>query len=153
MNAQEFQAAAIAAFKKQFPNGYAKASKLALGSGVCLSFGLIGKLDDQISKIRENDPMRLMFFIHDDFIFDSEEQITGKLVLENERSSFSTLPDSPYYAMGCKKVTFRKATNTPEKLIKSLEKHFTKMKEAIIAERDINNIYNQQGIPVIYLDL
>lgn len=153
MNAKEFQAAAIAAFKKQFPNGYAKVTKLALGGGACLSFGLIGKLDDQISKIRENDPMHLMFFIHDNFTPDSEEQIAGKLVLENERSSFDTLPDSPYYAMGCKKVTFRKATNTPEKLIKSLEKHFAKMKEAIIAERDINNIYNQQGIPAIYLDL
>lgn len=153
MNAQQFTAKVLENFKKHFPNGYANASKFSLGGGVYFSFGLIGNIEDVENKIRQNDNLSLSLEIHENFKFDTTEEIEGKIVIESNRSFFSVKPVNNYFAMSSVKIPFRKINNTPEKALISIEKHFIKAKELIKAEIEIENLYGQHSIDKKYLDL
>lgn len=153
MNALEFKESAIATFKKYFPNGYVSCTKYQLGGGIGMSFGLISNLDDTTNKIRENDNLRISMGIHENFSFDSTEEIQGKIVLEFNSSSLSGLPENQYFAMSNIKIPSRKINNTPEKVLQALDKYFVKARDIVRAERDANNIYAQERIPAKYLEI
>lgn len=151
MNSKQFQESVISTFKKYFPNGYAHVSQYALGGGVHFSFGLISNLDDVSNKIRENDPLRIGFGIHEVVKFNSEEEINQKIVIEFGSSHLSTLPVVKYFAMHSLKIPTRKINNTPEKALLALDKYFQRAKETVQQQAQNNNIYDQQAISAKYL--
>lgn len=153
MNAIDFQNAVLNTFKKHFPNGYANASKYPLGGGVHFSFGLIGKKDDLPNGYRENDHLRLSFGIHENFTFNSNDNIEHKLVIEVQSNTISVKPTSKYYAMSSVKLPVRKITDTPEGIIKKLDKAFAKCADTIRKEIANNNLYNQEEIDPMYLKI
>ncbi|EKP0311749.1 hypothetical protein JE959_001775 [Aeromonas veronii] len=151
MNAIDFNKAITASFAKYFPNGFIYPSKLPLGGGTHFRAGIIGKQEDQANSIRDNDPLTVRFAIHE-MPFNGEADLgNDKLVIEFNGSSLSTLPDSPYLAMGREKIPCRKINNTPEKALAALDKYFAKVHEVVKAQAETNNIYNQQNIKAEYL--
>jgi hypothetical protein len=151
MNAIDFNKAVSASFAKYFPNGFIYPSKLPLGGGTHFRAGIIGKIEDQANKIRDNDPLTVRFMLHD-MPFNGEADLgSGKLEIEFNGSSLSTRPDSPYMAMGREKIPCRKINNTPEKALAALDKYFAKIHEVVKAQAAANNLYNQESIKEEYL--
>lgn len=151
MTPLQFNQAVLNAFTKHFPNGYAKASKATLGSGAFYSFGLIGKKAECINGYRENDPMKLLLSVYDNFDFNSESDITCELVVEVQSKHLSCKPKHHYYAMSQERLPIRKMKGTPEKLIKTLDKAFAKIKAEVDAQVANNNLYKQDEINQKYL--
>ena len=151
MNSIQFAEAVKTAFHKRFPLGYFKASRLALGHGFCISAGLIENIEDQFAKIRDNDPLSVLMFLHDT-AYNSDKEIDGKIVVEVGRSSLMVKPTDKLYAMESHRIPVRKMNNTPEKVVQSLEKYFDKVLETVKEQAQANNIHGQDRIPEKYLN-
>lgn len=151
MKVSEFKSQCQEIYKKHFPNAYFKISKLALGDGICISCGLIENIEDQTSKLRDNDPMRILLFIHNGIDAETDNFITDKIIIEGENGSLCVNPVEKYFAMSRVKIPFRKINNTPEKALQSLDKFFKKAKTIVQEQRDNNNIYHQSIIKNLYL--
>ena len=120
MNSIQFAEAVKTAFLARFPLGYFKASRLALGGGFSISAGLIANIEDQFAKIRDNDPLSVLMFLHDT-AYNSDKEIDSKITVEFGRSSLMVKPTDKLYAMESHRIPARKMNNTPEKVVQSLE--------------------------------
>ena len=152
MNSIQFAAAVNAAFIKRFPLGYFKVSRLALGGGFSISAGLISDINDQTNKIRDNDPLNILMFLHNT-AHNSDKEIDGKIELEFGRSSLMVKPTDKLHAMDSHRISVRKMNNTPEKVVQSLEKYFDKVLETVKEQAAANNIHGQDRIAAQYLKL
>ena len=151
MNSIQFSEAVKAAFLARFPMGYVKVSRLTLGNGFCISAGLIANIEDQVSHIRDNDPLSVLMFLHDT-AYNSDKEIDGKIEVEFGRSSLMVKPTNKLYAMDSHRIPVRKMNNTPEKVVQSLEKYFDKVLETVKEQAQANNIHGQDRIPEKYLN-
>ena len=152
MNAKQFKEAVQALYLQYFPNGYISQSRLRLGNGVCITAGLIGDIDDVISKIRLNDPLQVQIYIHENIIFDDEKFDLDDLQLEFERSFIKVVPANPkYYYCESSKIPARKFKAPADVVLDKLDLYFSKVKKAVQAEATANNIIEQNRIPEKYL--
>lgn len=149
MNSIQFADSVKAAFLKRFPNGWIDIRKLALGGGFSIRAGLISDINDQISKIRDNDQLSVLMFCHDT-PYNSDKELSS-IVVEFESSHIKVLPVKQFMAMDSQKIPVRKMNNSPEKVIQSLEKYFDKVLVEVKIQALHNNIYGQDRIPAKYL--
>lgn len=149
MNSVQLASALRGAFLAQFPNGYFNVSKLALGGGLCVSCGLIKNIEDQTSKIRDNDPLEILIFFHGTIYNSEQDQPT--VTYEFGKSRLMTLPTEKYMAMGSIKIASRKGDTTPEKAVQALTKYFQKVKATVDEAKTAGTIYGQDRIPAMYL--
>lgn len=148
MKFEEFKVQVTENFYKVFPNGHIRFSSLCLSGGFYLRFGLISDINDQVSKIRENDPFSLSFICHNDV---NGDVMTEKIELEVTEKCIWCQPFSHLYAMRREKINARKQTQTPEKIIKYIDKV---VKDAAVKFEELaaqNQIYGQKQIPEKYL--
>lgn len=154
MNAVELDSKIKETFKKYFPNGFIGSSSYAMNGGMYWKAGLIGDVKDCSGGYRVNDILTYTFGIHHDGLYDSTDEIKGKLIVEFIENSFVTNPEpGSYLAMGRIKVPGRKITNTPEKILKVLDKYFSECRDMIKVQIENNNLYYQERIPKKYLEL
>lgn len=151
MNAKQLQETIETGFKKYFPNGYINVSKLALGGGVSIFCGLIGDINDVSAKIRANDPMTFRSYIHDNITFNDEENQLGDLVLEFDGVSISCITEKPYHYCESRKMSVRKTTGSPEKIISTFDKYFKNLKSFVDELASKKQIIQQDSIPAKYL--
>lgn len=151
MKAKSFQEQVKALFLKQFPNGYINISKLALGGGINIRCGLIGDKNDVANQIRENDPMSISIFIHDNFVFNDEEVELGELVLEFKSSRIDVRTDEQYFYCKSHKIPARKIKANPEKALSRLDTYFGRCKAIVTEQASQNNIIKQENIDPKYL--
>ena len=153
MYAKKFQDQVKSLFHAQFPNGYCHISKLALGGGVHIKGGLISDLMDQTNGIRDNDPMALLIFIHEDIVFNDETEQLGSLVVEFDMSGISVRPDADNKHLFCqtRKIPARKIKGDAEKTLKRLDTYFKRCKEVVTEEAEAGNIIKQDQIDSKYL--
>lgn len=149
MNSIQFAESVKTAFLQRFPQGWINVRKLALGGGMVFSAGLIANIEDQASKIRDNDPLQIMMFLHDT-PYNSDKELSA-VVIEFERSSIKVKPVQQHYAMSSHKIPVRKMNNAPEKVLASLAKYFDKVLAEVHAQAEQGNIYQQDRIPANYL--
>ena len=149
MNSIQFAESVKAAFLQRFPQGWINASKLALGGGMVFRAGMIANIEDQASKIRENDPLQVLMFLHDT-PFNSDKELTN-VVIEFEYSNIKVKPVDQYMAMSSHKIPVRKMNNAPDKVLVNLGKYFGKVLAEVQAQAAQGNIYQQDRIPAIYL--
>ena len=123
-------------FRKRFTNGFFRASDGVLGNGTFfISFGLIRELHKIPHSIRENDCLRLTLGFHDAVNDDGSLQL--KICGESNTSYLSGLkPIHKHYAQSSIKLGYRKATLTPEKMIKKLDTFFDKCAQLVIDNRE-----------------
>jgi hypothetical protein len=151
MNAKNFQDTVKSLFHEQFPNGYCHISKLALGGGIHIKCGLIGNIEDVTSQIRENDPMSISIFIHENITFNDESTDLENLVIEFSQSNISVLPDNPYMFCKSQKIPARKIKAIAEKSLVRLGTYFKRAKEVVTSESENSNIIHQDKIDKKYL--
>ena len=149
MNSIQFVESVQTAFLQRFPQGWINVRNLALGGGMVFSAGMISKIEDQTSKIRDNDPLSVLMFLHDT-PFNSDKELST-VVIEFERSSIKVKPVQQHYAMSSHVIPARKMNNTPEKVLVNLGKYFDKVLAEVHAQAEQGNIYQQDRIPAIYL--
>ncbi len=152
MNSIEFVAAVQENFLKVFPNGFFIARPLPLGGDVGITMSLTRELADCPHNIRDNDRMMMTFAIHGMKFGDSDEY-TDKLIMEPYRSVISTIPRKQYYAMGHDKIPTRKTTNTPEKLLATLNKYIRAAGKQVLDLKALNEIYQQENIKEQYFEI
>lgn len=152
MNSIDFVAAVQANFLKVFPNGYFIARPLPLGGDVGITMGLTREQADCPHNIRDNDRMRMTFAIHGMKFGDSEEY-NDKLMMEPYYSAISTIARKQYYAMGHDKIKTRKTTNTPEKLLATLNKYIQAAAQQVLDLKALNEIYQQENIKEQYFEI
>lgn len=149
MNSIQFAESVQTAFLQRFPQGWINVRNLALGGGMVFSAGMISKIEDQASKIRDNDPLSVLMFLHDT-PYNSDKELSA-VVIEFERSNIKVKPTQQYYAMSSHKIPVRKMNNAPEKVLVNLGKYFDKVLAEVHAQAEQGNIYQQDRIPAIYL--
>ena len=149
MNSIQFTESVKTAFLQRFPQGWINASKLALGGGMVFRAGMISNIEDQTSKIRDNDPLQILMFLHDT-PYNSDKELSNVLI-EFEYSSIKVLPTEKYCAMSSHKIPVRKMNNAPEKVLVNLGKYFDKVLAEVQAQAAQGNIYQQYRIPANYL--
>lgn len=148
MKFEEFKVQVTENFYKVFPNGHIRFSSLCFGGGFYLRFGLISDINDQVNKIRENDPLSLSFTCHNDV---NGDVMPEKIELEVTEKYICCQPFSHLYAMRHEKINARKQTQTPEKIVKHIDKV---VKNAAVKFEELaaqNQIYGQKRIPEKYL--
>ena len=128
-----------------FPNGKISA-KVYSGIGdpvLSVSFLLIGKVEDQSSRIVDNDPVITKFIAHLPKVHPTKdtkfqiERLMGDLSIEPPKDS--------YLAMGRVKLPYRKSTGNINKQITNLDKYFKKVGQAVIDNKD--NMYKKDIKP------
>lgn len=152
MNSIQFVESLKAQFLAVFPNGYFNVKPLPLGGDVGIVMGLTSEQKDCPHNIRENDRMRMVFAIHG-MKFGSDEEYTEKLEMEPYYSAISTIPVSQYYAMGHEKIKTRKTTNTPDKLLVTLNKYIQAAGKQVLDLKAKDAIYQQENIKEQYLEI
>ncbi len=141
MKFEEFKVQVTENFYKVFPNGHIRFSSLYLGGGFYLRFGLISDIDD-------HDPFSLSFICHNNV---NGDVMPEKIELEVTEKDIWCQPFSHLYAMRREKINARKQTQTPEKIIKYIDKV---VRDAAVKFEELvaqNQIYGQKRIPEKYL--
>ena len=146
---KEVMTAVQEAYKKVFPNSHTYITSSSLGCKDIndkdnFSHCFVNFLGDKASfsnGIEHNDLFRHMFWVN------SPADKDGKYTLElGAVGSGFTVKDSSVQYTQCRrvKVPFRKKTNTPEKIVQAMTKHFKKLRETLEAEREnIDSKYNR----------
>lgn len=62
--------------------------------------------------------------------------------LENEHKDYLTKPESKFFVYGKRGLSFRKVQGIPEKIVKSLDVFFARMKESLQNDLNNNNIHD-----------
>lgn len=136
-------------YLKYFPNSLCKAKYSDnLYSSIYVKC-YIGKEKDEFANgIIQNDMLHVSFLIDNEgkqlpkeLTLDSE--IPNNLSLENKQKSFLTKPDSEYLVYGSKSLAFRKTKGDGEKIIKTLDKFFSKLRDELINELENDNIHDK----------
>lgn len=151
MKANEFEQKVRESFLKYFPNGYIRLSKLALGGGLHISCGLIANVKEITATIRENDPLNVSIFIHDNYVFNDSETDLDNVVLEFDNSHVKVLPVIPHMYSHSHKIAARKINAAPEKALVNLDKYFKRVKDVVTEQAALNNIIKQDTIDPKYL--
>lgn len=151
MKAIEFEQKVRESFLKYFPNGHIRLSKLALGGGLHIACGLIANVKEITAVIRENDPLNVSIFIHDNYIFNDSEKDLENVVLEFDNSHISVIPDNPHMYSQSHKIAARKINAGPEKALINLDKYFKRVKDVVTEQAALNRIIKQDTIDSKYL--
>lgn len=151
MKANEFEQKVKESFLKYFPNGHIRLSKLALGGGLHIACGLIANVKEITAVIRQNDPLNISIFIHDNYVFNDSETDLENVVLEFDNSHISVLPDNPHLYSQSHKIPARKINAAPEKALVNLDKYFKRAKDVVSEQAALNRIIKQDSIDPKYL--
>ena len=88
----------------------------------------------------DNDPLKIKFNINLSDDVTEESELNNNLILENYCKEFYTKPSESYLCYGHKSISFRKTTGDADKIIKSLDRFFKKLHDAIIEEYNKDNL-------------
>jgi|ETNvirnome_2_300_1030623.scaffolds.fasta_scaffold02978_1 sarcosine oxidase delta subunit len=131
-------------YLKQAPNGFFETRRACLGDDVHISIGLIKEQRDCSNNIRENDSGYGVFTIR--------ENDEG-LQLERYYHRLSCKPESKYYAMSHKKVSYRIIkSKSPQDLAKKFSKYLTRFFDMVKEEVANDNLYRNEDIKNVYLE-
>lgn len=141
MDNETFKTKLIKNYSDLFPNGWIN---IQLNTGmsndsISISLGIISNRADQSSQIVDNDPMLHSFFFHPD---------PKGWQVETCRSGISINPIEQYYAMSTVKTKFRKTTGNNEKLYKTFDRFFKRLKDLLNEHQ--SNIYGRSHYPDKY---
>jgi len=134
-------------YYEKFPNSriFVKFSKNFYPS-ISIVCYLCNDQKEEINGYWDNDILHISFMISaenfrefsKDINLESDLLIIG---LENNHNSYYTKPESVYMAYGSKKISFRKVQGNPEKIIRSLDLFFEKLKTSLLESLNDNNIH------------
>lgn len=123
---------------KQFPNSIIIAQlHKGIGKSLYVKCYMSGKKEEFHNGIEENDMLSVTFWCHNiprDTELDSE--LPENIEMECTEKSYLIKPENKYLCYGRRKLSYRKTQGT-EKIIKSLDKFFVKLKESL--ENDLEN--------------
>lgn len=97
----------------------------------------------QTGTISDNDMLKVAFNISlpDNFNYDTEE-LPEKMVMESWNNYYLIKPEDNYLAYSTRKIPYRKATGTAEKLVEVAAKFFDKMYASIREDYTSGNIHD-----------
>ena len=107
---------------------------------------LAGDKTENISNYWNNDILNIQFMISGEnfreFSRDINQESELNIVsLENNYKSYHIKPDSPYMVYSRRKLSFRKVQGNSEKIIKSLDDFFKKLKKSLLDDLNNGNIH------------
>jgi len=107
---------------------------------------LAGDKSENISGYWDNDILNVRFRIIGEKFkeFSKNVDLESELEtvsLENYSKSYHVKPTSPYMVYSSKQLSFRKIDGNPEKIIKSLDGFFIKLKNSLLADLETDNIH------------
>lgn len=138
MSVDDFTKNLESAIKKVFPKSHVAArASTNLGSSIHLQFALGKDKSEWQNGIIQNDPLFHSWMIGWNAFADgkfTKDKIVAEL------STGGTLKTNPepgtHYALGSKKIGWRKKTATPEKMIKGMQDYFKKVKKVAKENKD-----------------
>ncbi len=145
-------------FKQHFPNGHIGISETKMLSRhvMYIRMGLIENEKDTINGIRDNDQIFTSFCVESPDFDDLDNFATEKLTitqLVGGAIAIKPTPDESHLVMSMVKVPFRKINDRPDKAVESLGKYFKNFRVSVEKEKIANNIYCQDKIKDIYLEI
>lgn len=144
-NFEDLQNKLQSAYKELFPYGEIIFRKQSLGGkGFIITLTMLSK-EDWPNKIIQNDPIFTNIFINEIGNDQLEAELThgGRLMLQPEEHQ-------RMYAMVPFKVPFRKTKGSEDKILKTLNQYFMKMRQAV--DNNAEKIYGRDRIDDKYFE-
>ena len=143
MKVNQFLETIKESYKKEFPESMiiAKVNK-GLGNSIYIKCYLAGNEKEFHNGISQNDMFSITFWMHKlSNEINLESELPENLYLECSDKSYLIKPDTEYMCYSRKNLSYRKTLGS-EKIIKSLDKFFKKLRSEL--EKDIkeNNIHD-----------
>lgn len=130
-------------FKSLFPNGWITTrSNWGMYKDACIIHcGLISNINDQSSRIIDNDPMYHSFILHSDSKGFSSEVL---------RAGISVNPKEKYLAMSTVKTKWRKYRGDADKTYAAFDKFFKRLR--VLLDENADDIYGRSRYPDKYFN-
>ena len=107
---------------------------------------LLSKSADECAhNIRQNDMLNMRFSVtqaRGEQLPKNYDTLEGlELQIESWNNSYKIKPDNKYHVFSSKKVKFRKSKGNAQKIIKDVQKLFTRLQESLIVDYESDNIH------------
>jgi len=143
MKVNEFLNKIVESYNKEFPNSKIIAQlHNSRGKSIYIKCMLAGSKEELSNGYIYNDMFSIVFWGHNlpnDITLESE--IPENLILECSEKSYVTVPNDVYMCYGRRKLNYRKTTES-EKIIKSLDNFFKKLKIQLNEDLEENKIHD-----------
>lgn len=142
MKFAEFKDAVKAAYKKYFPESNVNIRIFrCLGKAITIDCFLAGDLSEVAGGIPENDMFHVNVWIDLTENFYVENDLPDNLVMEWRNSSVIKKPEQKYLAYGAETVRYRKTSGDAEKIVKALDKYFSRLHDTVVNLRENDRIH------------
>jgi hypothetical protein len=142
MKTKELIAAIENTYNKHFPYSKISVKFSTFYPSISIKCFLAGDKNENSGGYWDNDILYVGFMISGENFKEFPKNTTldselGIIALENNAKSYHVKPDNQYMVYGRKELTFRKIQGNPEKILKSLDVFFERMKSSL--QDDLNN--------------
>lgn len=137
-------------YSSKFPNSICNISLGSLGRDTAYIKWYLMKDSSEVSGgIAGNDLFHIMFILETEQEVDllDDTELPEKIILSVHQNSITTKPTNQYMAYGSTKLPFRKTTNTPEKILSTLQKYVD------ITYKTLDELYDLDVIPDSFKEL
>ena len=142
MTYKEFRREITNAYAEVFPRSLCDVGIFkALGRSIFIDCYLAKDKHELPNMLFQNDMFRIRFWIDmpDDFMEESE--LPDNLTLEVCSKFYCIKPKNKYLYCDYRSLRFQKTKGNPEKIVKTLEKYFQKLKMSVKEDLTIGNIH------------
>lgn len=134
-------------YNKHFPNSICQATLYkGLGTSISINCYLAGNKEELINGYVQNDMFSIRFWMHENENnlqnATLETILNDNLKIECDAKSYTIKPDNDYMCYGRKKLSYRKTTGDYTKILKSLDKFFSKLKDELKKDLEDNKIHD-----------
>lgn len=144
MKFAEFKDAVKDAYKKYFPESQANVRIFnCLGKALTIDCFLAGDLSEIANSIPGNDMFWVQMWIDLPKDYNKENDLPDTLVMEWQRSSVAKKPEQKYLAYGAEKVKYRKVSGDAKKIVKALDKYFSRLHDTVVNLRNNDLIHEE----------
>lgn len=130
-------------YKAKFPRSTISIKKWhCFTNSILISLYLAGNQKECTFGYWDNDMMQIRFDVTLPGRFDFEiDELPEKISMENVMNVYKIEPENKYLAFGGRKITYRRADGTPEKIIEAFKKYVDRLYKSIIDDMAAGKIH------------
>lgn len=143
MKYAEFAEKIVKEYERRFPHSWCRVRLFSgIGYAIFIDCYLAGNEHEFINGIAQNDMFSIGFYISLPENFNKSDELPEKLVIESAGNCYRIVPDNNYMCYGMRKISFRKTTGTPEKVISVCCRQFDKLLRTVKEDRASGKIHD-----------
>lgn len=143
MKYAEFAEKIVKEYERRFPHSWCRVRHFsAVGHAIFIDCYLAGNKHEFINGIAQNDMFSIGFVIHLSDNFNESMELPENLTIESSGNYYKITPDNYYTCYGMRKISFRKTTGAPEKVISVCCRQFDKLLRTVKEDRASGKIHD-----------